>query len=160
VTDEMKNNLICNFTVLAASVVLVIASFWDVWFVPLGTVEFGLGFFLAAVTTFNLRNRYRQHIEQLAHENIRCLLAVNSMVNVALEVLKRHGMTDEQKSLFAQHVHKTEAIALACKDEDRRLDAIRTLGWFVVLLGVDDDPDPGEEKRPEQSHIIMLARYR
>lgn len=64
-------------------------------------------------------------------------------------------MDDETREAFIAHVRKLQSLAVECPDEDRRLDAVRSLGVMVLLIGETEPPNPGDT----QDNVILIADY-
>ena len=69
-------------------------------------------------------------------------------------------MDHEVAKAFAAHVRKLTELGCSCPDEDRRLDAIRSLGAMALLIEgwTPHDPDGGQEI--ESDEVVNLGAYR
>ena len=50
-------------------------------------------------------------------------------------------MTPEAKASFEEHIEKLAVLAINCHDEDRMMDARRSLCCMVLLRASEDHPD-------------------
>ena len=69
-------------------------------------------------------------------------------------------MDHEVAKAFAAHVRKLTELGCSCPDEDRRLDAIRSLGAMALLIEGWTPPDPGDDEDVPGDEVVNLGAYR
>lgn len=66
---------------------------------------------------------------------------------------------DEIAKAFSEHVEKLVLLGTKCPDEDRRLDAIRSLAGMALLIEGWRPPEPDGGEHVDGSNVIDISAY-